>query len=353
MTRLPASDPLDRRPEQAVGAFPNPLEGLGYKLLQIEHSLCRPAWLDTLVPEHWPVLADPLESLDGMLRRLADSVWEEVQAGAQAGQAEALYTGLAGEERLFPFRSHPTTVEFDQQTTRVVKRDPTGSPVSVTPPPVGRTRGQTVQIQPSDSSSAQTEVSGSQPVNPNRPVVRQRPASLGRAVVHTGLPRRPLDLPAARPESSATDDDKNLRSLPVSTPVVPPNPVVEKAGEKEPATAFTGARLVSDPSRLAAVLQANLHPRERSVTGAPLPAAPDHDSGIAAVPGNVSFTPPVAPGSPQSAVPGHEGEISDVLTPVVEPLDAARLEQMVEEQFTRWLEDIELAYLRTYGTSGI
>ncbi|HEY6073846.1 MAG TPA: hypothetical protein VIV15_10735, partial [Anaerolineales bacterium] len=311
--------------------------------------LCRPAWLELLTPERWPVLGDPLESLDGLLSPLADSAWEQVRAGAQEAQAEELYTGAASEERLPLVRRRPPTADFDQSVISGEKQNLNGIPASARTPLGGapsayRTgEGQTALIQTSeDSKNAQAEVSDPQPVIPERPAVHLRPAIVGREFGHTGLLRRPLDLPGTRPESSATDNEKSRGALQVSTPVIPPNPLAERAAGRELADAFTGARLVSDPSRLAAVLQANLHQRDRPATVSPLPAAPDHDGGPMAGPGDVFFIHPVASDRPQSALPRHEEETADVLTPRVEPFDAAQLERMVDEQFTRWLEDIEL-----------
>jgi hypothetical protein len=182
-----------------------------------------------------------------------------------------------------------------------------------------------------------------------RPSTRT-PENNGKVDVHTGSPHPVLELPAARPETRAARR--------VYSPLDSPSLTAEQMGEKKSITAFTGARLVSDPTRLAAVLQANLHAREQpaleqAAPSAPVPAMPDKYSGTIAVSGDVSFTPPAAPGSLRPALASQEEEMLGVLTPGIEPLDSAQLQRMVDEQFTRWLEDIELAYLRTYGTSGI
>jgi hypothetical protein len=344
--------PVNQMP--AAGAPPFPLDQLGETLLHLYESLCRPPWLETLLPDRWRVLADPVERLNEALSPLAAAAWAETPAGAFQGQAEEWPTGSAGVSvpPAFPrqvqgYIDKPVSAASPVPSEAIPAREPVqGQPTSTRPPTVSRVvRPQTVGWQP----AIRLGLAGRPPGARTASVT---PARASESFLQPGISGSSAALPVNPPDYGAENEARSLPAQPVQSPLSLP---LAPARGGDPQAAFTGARLATDPARLAVVLQANLHARDKTMPASLASAGLEAGAKTTTGPSEQPFTlqPSLSAPQPQPVHPRDDENRLDGRTSVPEPLDVARLEQIVGEQFDRWLEEVEFAYLRTYGTSGV
>ncbi len=151
----------------------------------------------------------------------------------------------------------------------------------------------------------------------------------------TGQPQKAVTITAERwPEGSTL--------LPGSRPAPDAR---ESAAEDSAAVANESTRIThlsTDPARLVAVLNRHLTPQTPENMDLPPRWAQENSPEVS--------SPRSAPAAsntnqPQSLHDSHSPDFEE------EPLEA-QVERLAGEQLARWMEDLELAYLRMYGASG-
>lgn len=350
---------------------PSPLDGAllvdrGRRLLGLYQSLCHPDWLELIAPQATTALDDPMQNLERLLARFTTAAWEAQQEGQTTGEDEQ--PGPNRDSLPLPVSreaGQPATLRAP--TFRRGESFPKTTYPATPPPHVTASLQPPLRAAPSlplDWATSQAGYDLPQQVEAgNRPIRRSFVSSEeesgfdqpGEATAHD---RPDTSLIGIAPDAIAAATLHPFPQIP-GNPVPPPSPSGQ--GEVGQAASTTPrhnsspgvVRLVTAPGGLSSLLQASLRPEvapdETSLGRLNEPSTNQSSrTSLAQYPFN-----PLSK-SVESSVASRPHGLEPPLDSFFPPgdLDVAQLERLVDEQFIHWLEQLELAYLRTYGTSG-
>lgn len=349
-------------------ALPSPaaaLRTLGEHALRLQESLCQPAWISTFDISARLFSDDPLSSLEDLLAELTRPAAQD--AGDRPGRLvrQAAVPGswdsaspevrrgwISSPERA---RSEPSNQEYAPDESL-----PATPPRRNDTPPDGDSRLPYSTGPSSEPISIAAGVHASPPVDRGpRPSTGATAGNASRSAsvqpVQQAAPpsgKGPTRLSQAAPFRQSNFQQAELAQPPAAGPGSHPLERTTVPGSASEANSLPPApvRLATDPRRLLSVLNANLGEREQDETGfEPQRRDIELEDTSASIPKAASRR------ASSKEIPGPPGPDLDAFQWNREQLDDAvvvQLQRLAEEQFQRWLEDLELAYMRTYGVPG-